>query len=412
MARAAAGSRSGDRQAAQAVDVEPELHEGVRRGTRRAGQSTSTNVVAITAAMPSGTGTDAFAKAHPDAVLRRRHRRGTRGHVRRRLGDARRASGRRDLLDVPPARLRQHHPRRGDPVAAGHLLHGPRGPGRRRRRDAHGPLRHRLSARRAGDDRHGAEGRARRCSRLLRHRRAAPRGPFSIRYPRDAAPDVPAPPTVLDPVPYAHVGRAAPGRPTSRSSPSARWCGRRSPRPRRSPPKGINVTVVNCRFLKPYDEVTLAAILADHRHILVVEEGTVVNGFGAFMSSVIARHDSARSRVGARRARSRHPGGVARAAARRVRPRRRRHRRAGSRAARERGDRRVIRLGVVGHRGYTGLPAVLRTLRELAPALGLELSYEDELHEVARRQAARRSVARSTRCSRSAATARCCAARA
>jgi NAD+ kinase len=43
----------------------------------------------------------------------------------------------------------------------------------------------------------------------------------------------------------------------------------------------------------------------------------------------------------------------------------------------------VIRLGVVGHRGYTGLPAVLRTLSELAPALGLELSYEDELHEVA-----------------------------
>jgi NAD+ kinase len=43
----------------------------------------------------------------------------------------------------------------------------------------------------------------------------------------------------------------------------------------------------------------------------------------------------------------------------------------------------VIRLGVVGHRGYTGLPSVLRTLSELAPALGLELSYEDELYEVA-----------------------------
>jgi NAD+ kinase len=43
----------------------------------------------------------------------------------------------------------------------------------------------------------------------------------------------------------------------------------------------------------------------------------------------------------------------------------------------------VIRLGVVGHRGYTGLPTVLQTLRDLSPALGLELSYEDELHEVA-----------------------------
>jgi NAD+ kinase len=40
----------------------------------------------------------------------------------------------------------------------------------------------------------------------------------------------------------------------------------------------------------------------------------------------------------------------------------------------------VIRLGVVGHAGYEELPAVLRTLGELAPALGLELYYERELH--------------------------------
>jgi 1-deoxy-D-xylulose-5-phosphate synthase len=56
--------------------------------------------------------------------------------------------------------------------------------------------------------------------------------------------------------------------------------------------EGLDVTVVNCRYLKPYDQVTLAAILADHRQILVVEEGTVVNGFGAFMTSVIARQDA------------------------------------------------------------------------------------------------------------------------
>jgi 1-deoxy-D-xylulose-5-phosphate synthase len=50
---------------------------------------------------------------------------------------------------------------------------------------------------------------------------------------------------------------------------------------------------VNCRYLKPYDEVTLAAILAEHRQILVVEEGTVINGFGAYMTTVIQRHDPA-----------------------------------------------------------------------------------------------------------------------
>ena len=48
---------------------------------------------------------------------------------------------------------------------------------------------------------------------------------------------------------------------------------------------------MNCRFLKPYDALTLSGILSDHRHILVVEEGTVVNGFGAYMSAEIARRD-------------------------------------------------------------------------------------------------------------------------
>jgi NAD+ kinase len=43
----------------------------------------------------------------------------------------------------------------------------------------------------------------------------------------------------------------------------------------------------------------------------------------------------------------------------------------------------VTRLGVVGHLGYPGLPAVLRTLGELSPTLGLDLFYERELFEVA-----------------------------
>jgi NAD+ kinase len=43
----------------------------------------------------------------------------------------------------------------------------------------------------------------------------------------------------------------------------------------------------------------------------------------------------------------------------------------------------VIRLGVVGHLGYGGLPDVLAALRRLAPALELSLSFEDSLLEVA-----------------------------
>jgi len=43
----------------------------------------------------------------------------------------------------------------------------------------------------------------------------------------------------------------------------------------------------------------------------------------------------------------------------------------------------VIRLGVVGHLGYGGLPEVLATLRRLAPSLGLKLSFEESLRDVA-----------------------------
>ena len=55
--------------------------------------------------------------------------------------------------------------------------------------------------------------------------------------------------------------------------------------------EGFDPTVVNCRFLKPYDALTLSGILSDHRQILVVEEGTVVNGFGAYIASVIERFE-------------------------------------------------------------------------------------------------------------------------
>jgi 1-deoxy-D-xylulose-5-phosphate synthase len=53
--------------------------------------------------------------------------------------------------------------------------------------------------------------------------------------------------------------------------------------------EGLDITVVNCRFLKPHDELTLSALVQDHRQLLVVEEGTVVNGFGAYMAALLAR---------------------------------------------------------------------------------------------------------------------------
>ena len=126
---------------------------------------------------------------------------------------------------------------------------------------------------------------------LLRAAVAHRSGPFSIRYPRDAAPDTPPPIAAIEPAPYAtwevlrqgeDVAIFAVGTMVSPALAAADAMAA----------EGLRVSVVNCRYLKPYDEVTLAAVLADHKHVLIVEEGTVVNGFGAFMSSVIARHDS------------------------------------------------------------------------------------------------------------------------
>jgi len=42
-----------------------------------------------------------------------------------------------------------------------------------------------------------------------------------------------------------------------------------------------------------------------------------------------------------------------------------------------------MRVGVVGHRGYAGLPGILATLLDIAPELGLQLSFEEELWEIA-----------------------------
>jgi len=117
-------------------------------------------------------------------------------------------------------------------------------------------------------------------------------GPFAIRYPRDSAPDAPPAMSQIAATPYGtwevlrhgeDVAVLAVGTMVNQSLAAADAMAA----------EGLKVTVVNCRFLKPYDEVTLAAILAHHKQILIVEEGTVVNGFGAFMTSIIGRYDSA-----------------------------------------------------------------------------------------------------------------------
>lgn len=51
--------------------------------------------------------------------------------------------------------------------------------------------------------------------------------------------------------------------------------------------EGIRCTVVNCRFLKPYDRAVFGEMVRSHPAVLTVEEGQVSNGFGAFMAREI-----------------------------------------------------------------------------------------------------------------------------
>jgi 1-deoxy-D-xylulose-5-phosphate synthase len=115
-------------------------------------------------------------------------------------------------------------------------------------------------------------------------------GPFALRYPRATCPDVPPPMAEVEPVPYgtwevvrkgSEVAVLAVGTMVNPSLAAADALAA----------EGHDITVVNCRFLKPHDELTLAAIIAEHKQLVVVEEGTVVNGFGAHMATVVERLD-------------------------------------------------------------------------------------------------------------------------
>ena len=128
---------------------------------------------------------------------------------------------------------------------------------------------------------------------LLRTAIAHDSGPFAIRYPRATLPSPAKPVADVEAVPYgtwevvrrvrggAEVAILAVGTMVVPALEAAESLAA----------EGLDVSVVNCRFLKPYDELTLAAVMSEHRKLLVVEEGTVVNGFGAYMASVVQRLD-------------------------------------------------------------------------------------------------------------------------
>ncbi|HWA58880.1 MAG TPA: 1-deoxy-D-xylulose-5-phosphate synthase [Gemmatimonadales bacterium] len=108
-------------------------------------------------------------------------------------------------------------------------------------------------------------------------------GPFSVRYPRDKAPVEPRPVAEVPPVPYASWEMLRQGKDLAilavgtMVQPSLQAAEQLAV-------EGIDCGVVNCRFLKPMDSAMLEGLAQQYRTLVTVEEGTIVNGFGATLS--------------------------------------------------------------------------------------------------------------------------------
>jgi 1-deoxy-D-xylulose-5-phosphate synthase len=111
-------------------------------------------------------------------------------------------------------------------------------------------------------------------------------GPFCVRWPRDAVPAEVPPIAEIEPVPYATwevlrrgsgLAILATGTMVLPALDAAQELAAR----------GIDATVVNCRYLKPYDRAVFEEVVGSHDALLTVEEGALTNGFGAFMAREI-----------------------------------------------------------------------------------------------------------------------------
>ena len=108
-------------------------------------------------------------------------------------------------------------------------------------------------------------------------------GPFSVRYPRDKAPAEPAPVATVPAVPFGtwealrkghDVAILAVGTMVLPALDAAERLAR----------EGIDAAVINCRFLKPCDEIMLESVAHESKLVVTVEEATVVNGFGSMIA--------------------------------------------------------------------------------------------------------------------------------
>ncbi|MEK6689322.1 MAG: 1-deoxy-D-xylulose-5-phosphate synthase [Gemmatimonadota bacterium] len=111
-------------------------------------------------------------------------------------------------------------------------------------------------------------------------------GPFCTRYPRDKAPTQPTRTADIPAVPYGSWELLRPGREVAilavgtMVDPALEAAGRLAA-------EGFDPAVVNCRFLKPIDQAMADALALTCHTFVTIEEGTVANGFGAYLSGLL-----------------------------------------------------------------------------------------------------------------------------
>jgi 1-deoxy-D-xylulose-5-phosphate synthase len=111
-------------------------------------------------------------------------------------------------------------------------------------------------------------------------------GPFSLRYPRDKAPGAAPPAAEVGPIPYGSWEILRKGKDCALLAVGV-MCTPALEAANLLAADGLSVTVVNCRFLKPFDQDTLDALIRDHRLLVTIEDGAVVNGFGATLAAAV-----------------------------------------------------------------------------------------------------------------------------
>ena len=121
---------------------------------------------------------------------------------------------------------------------------------------------------------------------LLRCALAHTDGPFSLRYPREKAPSEAPPAAEVPPIPYGTWELLQKGKDCAILAVGV-MCKPALEAAELLAADGLDVSVVNARFLKPIDREMLEGLSQSHKLLVTVEDGTVVNGFGAALAALV-----------------------------------------------------------------------------------------------------------------------------